>query len=50
VNAICPGYVRAGMGVATQSTKAGPMFFLAVPESAGITAQAINVDGGFNQS
>ena len=25
VNAICPGYVRAGMGIAMQSTKAGPM-------------------------
>jgi NAD(P)-dependent dehydrogenase (short-subunit alcohol dehydrogenase family) len=25
VNAICPGYVRAGMGVRMQSTKAGPM-------------------------
>jgi 3-hydroxybutyrate dehydrogenase len=25
VNAICPGYVRAGMGVKTQSTKSGPM-------------------------
>jgi NAD(P)-dependent dehydrogenase (short-subunit alcohol dehydrogenase family) len=25
VNAICPGYVRAGMGIQTQSTKAGPM-------------------------
>ena len=25
VNAICPGYVRAGMGVAVQSTKAGPV-------------------------
>ena len=25
VNAICPGYVRAGMGIATQSTKAGPV-------------------------
>ncbi len=24
VNAICPGYVRAGMGIRTQSTKAGP--------------------------
>ena len=24
VNAICPGYTRAGMGVAVQSTKAGP--------------------------
>lgn len=79
VNAICPGYVRAGMGVAAQSTKAGPLsgsevferwykrqvpqrrmmepeeighlaVFLALPEAAGITAQAINVDGGFNQS
>lgn len=25
VNAVCPGYVRAGMGVREQSTKAGPM-------------------------
>jgi NAD(P)-dependent dehydrogenase (short-subunit alcohol dehydrogenase family) len=25
VNAICPGYVRAGMGIQTQATKAGPM-------------------------
>src|SRR5439155_632665 len=25
VNAICPGYVRAGMGIALQSTKAGPV-------------------------
>ena len=79
VNAICPGYVRAGMGVAAQSTKAGLIagsevferwykrqvpqrrmmepeeighlaVFLALPEAAGITAQAINVDGGFNQS
>jgi NAD(P)-dependent dehydrogenase (short-subunit alcohol dehydrogenase family) len=25
VNAICPGYVRAGMGIAVQSTKAGPV-------------------------
>jgi NAD(P)-dependent dehydrogenase (short-subunit alcohol dehydrogenase family) len=24
VNAICPGYVRAGMGIASQMTKAGP--------------------------
>ena len=24
VNAVCPGYTRAGMGVAVQSTKAGP--------------------------
>jgi NAD(P)-dependent dehydrogenase (short-subunit alcohol dehydrogenase family) len=76
VNAICPGYTRAGMGVAVQSTKAGPRsgeeifdryyrrlvaqrrmmepeeiaqaaVFLASPESAGITGQALNVDGGF---
>jgi len=25
VNAICPGYVRAGMGIRMQATKAGPM-------------------------
>ncbi|MGH7275486.1 MAG: SDR family NAD(P)-dependent oxidoreductase [Candidatus Rokuibacteriota bacterium] len=79
VNAICPGYVRAGMGVAMQATKAGPMsgaeiferyykrqvpqrrmleageiahaaMFLALPESAGITGQALNVDGGFLMS
>jgi NAD(P)-dependent dehydrogenase (short-subunit alcohol dehydrogenase family) len=76
VNAICPGYVRAGMGVKTQNTKAGPMsgaeifdryykrqvpqrrmieaeeighvaVFLSLPESAGMTGQALNVDGGF---
>ncbi|HEY7519782.1 MAG TPA: SDR family oxidoreductase [Methylomirabilota bacterium] len=76
VNAICPGYTRAGMGLAIQSTKAGPRsgeeifdryykrqvaqrrmmepeeiaqvaVFLALPESAGITGQALNVDGGF---
>jgi NAD(P)-dependent dehydrogenase (short-subunit alcohol dehydrogenase family) len=79
VNAICPGYVRAGMGVQMQSTKAGPLsgaeiferyykrqtplrrmvepeeiahaaVFLALPESAAITGQALNVDGGFIQS
>jgi len=79
VNAICPGYVRAGMGLRAQSTKAGPMagteifdryykrlvaqrrmiepeeigrtaVFLSLPESAGITGQAINVDGGFVMS
>ncbi len=79
VNAICPGYVRAGMGIRTQSTKAGPMpgaeiferyykrqvplrrmiepeeiahlaVFLALPESAGITGQALNVDGGYVMS
>lgn len=76
VNAVCPGYTRAGMGIAVQSTKAGPRsgeeifdryykrqvaqrrmmepeeiaqvaVFLALPESAGITGQALNVDGGF---
>ncbi len=79
VNAICPGYVRAGMGVKTQSTKAGPMpgteiferyykrqvplrrmmeaeeiahaaVFLALPETGGITGQALNIDGGFVMS
>ncbi|HEV8307417.1 MAG TPA: SDR family NAD(P)-dependent oxidoreductase [Methylomirabilota bacterium] len=79
VNAICPGYVRAGMGVKAQLTKAGPMpgadiferyykrqvplrrmieaeeiahvaVFLALPESGGITGQALNVDGGFLMS
>ncbi|HXH82292.1 MAG TPA: SDR family NAD(P)-dependent oxidoreductase [Candidatus Tectomicrobia bacterium] len=79
VNAICPGYTRAGMGIAVQSTKAGPMsgeeifdrwyrrqvpqrrmmeaeeiahvaVFLSLPASAGITGQAINVDGGFVMS
>jgi meso-butanediol dehydrogenase/(S,S)-butanediol dehydrogenase/diacetyl reductase len=79
VNTICPGYVRAGMGVAVQSTRRGPMagtevferyykrqvplrrmiepeeighvaVFLALPESAGITGQALNVDGGFVMS
>ena len=79
VNAICPGYVRAGMGIAIQSTKAGPMpgadvferyykrqvplrrmieadeighaaVFLALPESGGITGQALNVDGGLVMS
>jgi NAD(P)-dependent dehydrogenase (short-subunit alcohol dehydrogenase family) len=79
VNAVCPGYTRAGMGVAVQSTKAGPRsgeeiferyykrqvpqrrmmepeeiarvaVFLALPESAGITGQALNVDGGFVMS
>jgi NAD(P)-dependent dehydrogenase (short-subunit alcohol dehydrogenase family) len=79
VNAICPGYTRAGMGIAVQSTKAGPMsgedifdrwyrrqvpqrrmmepeeiahaaVFLSLPASAGITGQALNVDGGFVMS
>ena len=76
VNAICPGYTRAGMGIAILWTKAGPRsgedifdryykrqvaqrrmiepeeianvaVFLALPESSGITGQALNVDGGF---
>lgn len=79
VNAICPGYVRAGMGVRMQATKSGPrsgaeiferyykrqvplrrmieaeeiaqaVIFLALPESAAITGQALNVDGGFVMS
>ncbi len=79
VNAICPGYVRAGMGLQLQATKAGPIsgaeiferyykrlvpqrrmveaeeiahavLFLALPESAAITGQALNVDGGFFMS
>jgi NAD(P)-dependent dehydrogenase (short-subunit alcohol dehydrogenase family) len=79
VNAVCPGYVQAGMGVRMQSTRAGPMsgrdiferyykrqtplrrmieppeiahaaLFLALPESAAITGQALNVDGGFVMS
>lgn len=76
VNAVCPGYTRAGMGIAVQSTKTGPRsgeeifaryykrqvaqrrmmepeeiaqvaVFLALPESTGMTGQALNVDGGF---
>ncbi len=84
VNAICPGYIRAGMGVAPQKVKAreggireipgDELFerylkrrvpqrrmleadevahvavFLALPESHGITGQALNVDGGFFMS
>jgi NAD(P)-dependent dehydrogenase (short-subunit alcohol dehydrogenase family) len=79
VNAVCPGYTRAGMGVAVQSTRAGPrsgeeiferwykrqvaqrrmmepeeiahvVRFLTLPESAGLTGQAINVDGGMVMS
>ncbi len=78
-NAICPGYVRAGMGVRMQSTRAGPLtgseiferyykrqtplrrmvepreiahaaVFLALPDSAAVTGQALNVDGGFIMS
>ncbi len=84
VNAICPGYVRAGMGVAPQKMKgpeggfqevpgeeiferymkrrvpqrrmlegeeiAGVAVFLSLPESRGITGQALNVDGGLLMS
>jgi NAD(P)-dependent dehydrogenase (short-subunit alcohol dehydrogenase family) len=79
VNAVCPGYVRAGMGVAMQRTKGGlvpgeeifdryyrrqvplrrmieaeeiaaAVVFLASPAAAGITGQALNVDGGFFMS
>jgi NAD(P)-dependent dehydrogenase (short-subunit alcohol dehydrogenase family) len=84
VNAICPGYVRAGMGLAPQKVKnreggvtempgneiferylkrrvpqrrmmeaeeiAHVAVFLALPESRGMTGQALNVDGGFFMS
>ncbi len=84
VNAICPGYVRAGMGVAPQKVKnreggvtempgteiferylkrrvpqrrmmeaeeiAHVAVFLALPETHGMTGQALNVDGGFFMS
>jgi NAD(P)-dependent dehydrogenase (short-subunit alcohol dehydrogenase family) len=84
VNAICPGYVRAGMGVALQKVR-GPggavvempgdelferylkrrvpqrrmleaeevahvAIFLALPETRGMTGQALNIDGGFFMS
>jgi NAD(P)-dependent dehydrogenase (short-subunit alcohol dehydrogenase family) len=84
VNAICPGYVRAGMGVALQKRR-GPgggvvempgdelferylkrrvpqrrmleaeevahaAIFLALPETRGMTGQALNIDGGFFMS
>jgi NAD(P)-dependent dehydrogenase (short-subunit alcohol dehydrogenase family) len=84
VNAICPGYVRAGMGLAPQKVKnrdggvsempgneiferylkrrvpqrrmmeaeeiAHVAVFLALPETHGMTGQALNVDGGFFMS
>jgi NAD(P)-dependent dehydrogenase (short-subunit alcohol dehydrogenase family) len=84
VNAICPGYVRAGMGLAPQKVKnreggisempgneiferylkrrvpqrrmmeaeeiAHVALFLALPETRGMTGQALNVDGGFFMS
>lgn len=84
VNAICPGYVRAGMGLGLQKvrSKTGGVseiageelfdryvkrrvpqrrmieadeiahlaVFLALPETRGMTGQALNVDGGFFMS
>ncbi len=84
VNAICPGYVRAGMGVALQKIRdregkvseipgdevferyfkrkvpqrrmleadeiANVAVFLALPETRGMTGQALNIDGGFLMS
>ena len=84
VNAICPGYVRAGMGLAPQKVKnrdggvtempgseiferylkrrvpqrrmmeaeeiANVAIFLALPETRGMTGQALNIDGGFFMS
>lgn len=83
-NAVCPGYVRAGMGVALQKIRdrqgqaseipgaelferyfkrrvpqrrmleaeevANLVVFLTVPESKGMTGQALNIDGGFLMS
>jgi NAD(P)-dependent dehydrogenase (short-subunit alcohol dehydrogenase family) len=80
VNAICPGYIRAGMGVALQKVRnreggvtelpgdevferylkrrvpqrrmleaeevANVALFLALPETHGMTGQALNIDGG----
>jgi len=84
VNAICPGYIRAGMGIAPQKVRdrdgdvreipgeqlferyfkhrvpqrrmleaeevANVAVFLALPESKGVTGQALNIDGGFLMS
>ncbi len=84
VNAVCPGYVRAGMGIAPQKIRsreggvvemsgaeiferylkrrvpqrrmmeaeeiAHVAVFLALPETRGMTGQALNVDGGFFMS
>ncbi len=79
VNAICPGYVQAGMWLRPQPTPAGPVpgpdiferymkhrvpqrrmleaeevanvaVFLALPETRGMTGQALNIDGGFLMS
>lgn len=84
VNAICPGWIKAGMGVALQKVRnreggvteiagdeiferylkrrvpqrrmleadevANVAVFLALPESHGMTGQALNIDGGFFMS
>jgi NAD(P)-dependent dehydrogenase (short-subunit alcohol dehydrogenase family) len=79
VNAVCPGYVRAGMWLRPQPSKGGEApgpelferslkgrvpqrrmmeaeevaqvaVFLALPESRGMTGQALNIDGGFLMS
>jgi len=84
VNAICPGYIRAGMGVSLQKIRdrdgevreipgdqlferyfrgrvpqrrmleaeevANVAVFLALPETKGMTGQALNIDGGFLMS
>lgn len=79
VNAICPGYVRAGMWLGPQPMKGGELpgpeiferylknrvperrmleaeevanvaVFLALPETRGMTGQALNIDGGFLMS
>ncbi|MFQ5899748.1 MAG: SDR family NAD(P)-dependent oxidoreductase [Candidatus Methylomirabilia bacterium] len=81
VNAVCPGYIRAGMGVAMQKIRdrgeqvreipgaelferyfkhrvpqrrmleaeevANVVIFLALPETRGMTGQALTIDGGF---
>lgn len=79
VNAVCPGYVRAGMWMRPQKMKGGEApgpelferylkhrvpqrrmleaeevadvaVFLALPETRGMTGQALNIDGGFLMS
>lgn len=84
VNAICPGYVRAGMGIKPQKVRdregrvteipgdelferylkrrvpqrrmleaeevANVAVFLALPETWGMTGQALNIDGGYIMS
>lgn len=84
VNAVCPGYIRAGMGIGLQKVRdrdgqtreipgeqlfdryfryrvpqrrmleaeevANVAIFLALPETRGVTGQALNIDGGFLMS